>query len=86
MEQMKNNKTVGVLILTAGSFIAVLFGGFTIISIQTLAGQIHGGHACPNPASNCPLPDIQGNEFYIIIGVVLSVIGIIIVKYKKDHI
>ncbi|CUR51922.1 exported protein of unknown function [Nitrosotalea devaniterrae] len=82
---MKNNKIIGRLVLAAGLFISVLFGGFTIMAIHTVEEQ-KNGNACKNPASSCPLPDVQGFEFYTIIGVILSIIGIVIIMRCKRNI
>ena len=52
------------------------------MAVNTVEEQ-KNGNGCKNPASSCPLPDVQGFESYTIIGVILSIIGAaIIVKYQ----
>jgi hypothetical protein len=76
---------IGLAFLIVGG-ITLLFGGVNYARAFVMLEEIREGLRCNNPGSSCPFPDFSDPEIIMIIGFILSCIGIIILLIDRKKI
>jgi protein-S-isoprenylcysteine O-methyltransferase Ste14 len=66
--------------------IILLFGSVNYARAFIMLEEIRKGLRCNNPGSSCPFPDFSDPEIIMIIGFILSCIGIIILLVNRKKI
>lgn len=82
---MKKLFIIGLSFLAVGG-ITLLFGSIGYARAFVMLEEIREGLRCNNPGSSCPFPDFSDPEIIMIIGFILSCIGIIVMLVDRKKI